>query len=126
MASLVPYINFAGKSRQAAQFYERIFNGETSIQEYEGKVVQFEFKPGGIHLMGSDHESANIKISGSKGYGLVLNCDTEEQLDSYYAALVEGGIEIFAPTDSGWGAIIAHCMDQFGVSWMLNYDKIVN
>jgi uncharacterized glyoxalase superfamily protein PhnB len=36
---------------------------------------------------------------------------------------VDGGKEVFAPTDSGWGAIIAHCTDQFGVTWMMNYDK---
>jgi PhnB protein len=57
------------------------------------------------------------------GYSLVLNCDSEEQLRDFYARLVDGGKEVFAPADSGWGAIIAHCTDQFGVTWLMNYDK---
>jgi PhnB protein len=57
------------------------------------------------------------------GSSLVLNCDSEEQLRDFYAKLVDGGREVFAPTDSGWGAIIAHCTDQFGVTWLMNYDK---
>ena len=52
----------------------------------------------------------------SKAIRLVLNCDSEEQLRDFYAKLVDGGKEVFAPTDSGWGAIIAHCTDQFGVT----------
>jgi PhnB protein len=53
---------------------------------------------------------------------MVLNCDDEEQLRDFYAKLVDGGNAVFAPTDSGWGAIVAHCVDRFGVTWMLNYD----
>ena len=69
--------------------------------------------------MGSDLGSDQ---SGQQS-SLVLNCDTEEQLGTFYARLVDDGTEVFAPNDSGWRAIVAHCIDRFGVTWMLNYDQ---
>jgi PhnB protein len=77
-----------------------------------------DFQSGDIHFMGSDLQDGQPGRESS----VVLNCDTEEQLRNFYALLVDGGNEVFAPTDSGWGAIVAHCTDQFGVTWMLNFD----
>jgi PhnB protein len=118
VANVVPYLNFVNKSGEAVDFYKSVFGGDAEVQFDSGRVVHVDFQSGQIHFMGSD--------LGSDGSGqessLVLNCDSEEQLRDFYAKLVDGGIEVFAPTDSGWGAIVAHCTDQFGVTWMLNYD----
>lgn len=103
------------KSREAVAFYKLIFGWDAKIQSEGERIVQLEFQAGSIHFMGSDTEGNQAS--------LVLNCDSEEQLRNFYAMLVEGGIEMYAPTDSGWDAIIAHCIDPFGVTWMLNYDK---
>ena len=115
MANIIPYINFVDKSREAVKLYKAIFGGDAEVQLDGERVIQLEFQAGDIHFMGSDLEGNQAS--------LVLNCDSEEQLRDFYAKLVDGGKEVFAPTDSGWGAIIAHCTDQFGVTWMLNYDK---
>jgi len=114
MANIVPYINFVDKSQEAVTFYKSVFGGDAEVQEDGGRVVQLEFQAGDIHFMGSDTEGEQAS--------LVLNCDSEEQLRDFYAKLVAGGKEVFAPQDSGWGAMVAHCSDQFGVIWMLNYD----
>ncbi len=84
--------------------------------QLDGKrVIQLEFHAGDIHFMGSDGEGDQAS--------LVLNCDNEDQLREFYKKLVKDGKEVFGPVDSGWGAIVAHCIDQFGITWMLNYDK---
>lgn len=123
MANVIPYINFGGKSQSAVTFYKSVFGGDAEIQLEGERVIQLDFQAGNIHFMGSDLQSDQAGIGRSNGYALVLNCDNEEQLQDFYAKLVGNGKAVFAPTDSGWGAIIAHCTDQFGVSWMLNYDK---
>jgi PhnB protein len=119
MPNLVPYINFVDKSQEAVEFYKAVFGGEAEVQLEGERVVHLEFQAGDIHFMGSD-------LQGDQGrgnsYGLVLNCD-EDQLRNFYAKLVEGGVAVFEPVDGGWGAIVAHCTDQFGITWMLNYDK---
>lgn len=115
MANIIPYINFRNKSQEAVAFYKTIFGGDADMQSDGGHVVQLEFQSGDIHFMGSDTEGSQPS--------LVLNCDNEKQLRDFYNKLVEGGESVFAPTDSGWGAIVAHCKDKFGITWMLNYDK---
>lgn len=123
MANIVPYINFGDKSQAAVTFYKGVFGGDAEVQSEGERVIQLEFKAGDIHFMGSDLQSDQAGLERGNGFSLVLNCDSEEQLRDFYAKLMNGGTEVFTPIDSGWGAIIAHCTDQFGVSWMLNYDK---
>jgi PhnB protein len=123
MANLVPYINFVDKSQEAVKFYKDVFGGDAEVQSEGKRVMHFDFQAGDIHIMGSDHQSDQAGTKLSEGCNLVLNCDSEKQLGDFYTKLVKDGKKVFAPTDSGWGAIIAHCVDQFGVTWMLNYDK---
>jgi PhnB protein len=119
----VPYINFVGKSREAVTFYKAVFGGDAEVQVDGTRVVHLDFRAGEIHFMGADLPGDPPGVGSASGYTLVLNCDGEEQLRDFYANLVDGGKEVFAPVDGGWGAIVAHCTDQFGVNWMLNYDK---
>jgi PhnB protein len=123
MANILPYINFGDKSQEAVKFYQGIFGGGAEVQLEGTRVIHLDFQAGDIHFMGSDLQSDQAGLERSNDYSLVLNCDSEEQLRDFYAKLVDGGREVFAPTDSGWGALIAHCTDRFGVTWMLNYDK---
>ncbi len=123
MANIVPYIYFAQNSAEAITFYKRVFGGDAEVQFEGERVIHLDFQAGGIHFMGSDLQSDQAGLERGNGYSLVLNCDSEEQLRDFYARLVDGGQEVFAPVDSGWGAIIAHCTDQFGITWLMNYDK---
>src|SRR6266705_1192962 len=123
MANILPYINFGEKSQEAITFYKSVFGGDAEVQLEGERVIHLEFQAGDIHFMGSGLQSDQAGLEGGNGCSLVLNCDSEEQLRDFYAKLVDGGREVFAPTDSGWGAIIAHGTDQFGVTWLLNYDK---
>ena len=123
MANILPYINFGEKSQEAIKFYKGVFGGDAEVQLEGERVIHLEFQAGDIRFMGGDLQSDQAGLERGNGYGLVLNCDSEEQLRDFYARLVDGGKEVFAPTDSGWGAIIAHCTDQFGITWLMNYDK---
>jgi PhnB protein len=123
MANIVPYINFARNGQEAITFYKDVFGGDAEVQLEGERVIHLDFQAGGIHFMGSDLQGDQTELEQRSDYNLVLNCDSEEQLRDFYTKLVSGGKEVFAPTDSGWGAIIAHCTDQFGVTWLMNYDK---
>lgn len=123
MTNVVPYINFAKSAREAITLYKNVFGGAAEVQLEGERVLHLDFQAGGIHFMGSDLQSDQAGLEHANGSSLVLNCDSEEQLRDFYAKLVDGGKEVFAPTDSGWGAIIAHCIDLFGVTWLMNYDK---
>src|ERR1051326_113223 len=102
MANLVPYINFANNGLEVIKFYKGVFGGDAEVQLEGERVIHLDFQAGGIHFMGSDHQGDQTGLEPSNGYSLVLNCDSEEQLRDFYAKLVDGGKEVFAPTDSGW------------------------
>jgi PhnB protein len=123
MANSIPYIYFANNGQEAITFYKDVFGGDAEVQFEGERVLHLDFQADGIHFMGSDLQSDQAGVERGNGYSLVLNCDSEEQLREFYARLVDGGKEVFASTDSGWGAIIAHCTDQFGITWLMNYDK---
>ena len=122
MATVVPYINFEGASRAAVAFYEDVFGATAEVQEYEGRVAHFDFAAGDLHFMGGDHGPDERGVGRARESALAVQCDSEGQLRDLFESLVEGGEEVFSPSDSGWGSTIAHCLDRFGVSWMLNYD----
>lgn len=126
MANIVPYINFVDKSQEALKFYKHMFGGDADVQSEGKRVIHFDFQAGDIHFMGSDHQGDQAGLGRTSGCSLVLNCDSEKQLRDFYAKLVDGGKEVFTPQDSGFGSIVAHCTDQFGVTWLLNYDKPQN
>ena len=122
MANIIPYINFGNKSHEATAFYTSVFGGNAKVQHEGDRIIHLDFQAGDIHFMGSDLQGDQTELVRGNEYSLVLNCDTEAQLREFYVKLVSGGQEVFGPTGSGWGAIVAHCIDQFGVVWMLNYD----
>ena len=100
-----------------------MFGGDAEVQFEGERVTHLDFQAGGLHFLGSDLPSDQAGLERGNGSSLVLNCDSEDQLRDCYAKLVDAGREVFAPADSGWGAIIAHCTDQFDVTWLMNYDK---
>jgi PhnB protein len=122
MARLIPYINLVDRSADAVEFYTSVFGGGGDVQRNGERVVHFDFRSGHIHFTGSDLGSDQPGQTSS----VVLDCDNEDQLRTLYTKLVDGGTEVFAPTDSGWGSIVAHCVDQFAVTWMLNFDEVQN
>lgn len=136
MAQIVPYINFADQGKEAVEFYKNVFGGDAEMQlvkdspnaadmpaEWGERIFHLAFTAGDIHFYGSDIMSDQAgKVVGNV-YSLALNCDSEEQLRGYFAKLSDGGEVRWEPRDSEWGALFAQCVDKFGITWMLNYDK---
>jgi PhnB protein len=134
MAKLVPYINFADQGREAIEFYKSIFGGEAEMQlvkdsptapqvpkEWAERIYHLFYKAGDIEFMGSDIISDQAgKVVGNV-FSLVLNCDSEEQLNEYFAKLSDGGKVVWPAGKSEWGDIFGQVVDKFGIQWMLNY-----
>ncbi len=136
MAQVIPYINFADRGREAIEFYKSVFGGEAEIRlikdsgaaaempaEWAERIMHLDFRAGDIRLMGSDIVSDQAgKVPGNQ-MSIAIMCDSEEQLREYYAKLVDGGKEMWPPTNSEWGSVFGQCSDRFDVQWMLEYAK---
>ncbi len=137
MATVLPYINFADKGREAIEFYKAIFGGDAEVQlvkdspmadkmpaEWGERIMHLDFKgDNNIHFLGSDVISDQPGLERGNGYQITIECDSTEQLHGFYDKLVVGGTESFPPVDSEWNSVFAQLTDKFGVQWMLDFQK---
>ncbi|MDB5210239.1 MAG: hypothetical protein JWQ30_1066 [Sediminibacterium sp.] len=134
MITINPYINFKGCCREAMVFYKECIGGNLLFQPVGGSPMESQCPPemkdqilhsslqnGELVIMGSDMSYPGF-LQGNN-ISLSLNCGSEEEVNTLFAKLSEGGIVIHALADSFWGARFGVLEDKFGIKWMLNYEK---
>ncbi|MFC8038266.1 VOC family protein [Paenarthrobacter sp. NPDC057355] len=100
---------FDGQAAEAAQFYTSIFDNSSigpGVPGPDGSVLTVEFEIEGRQFMGLNggpHFTFNEAVS------LVVNCESQEEVDRYWEALLVGGEE----SQCGW------LKDKFGLSWQI-------
>ncbi len=101
---IYPCLWFNGQAKAAAEFYCSIFKNSKILQDTP-MVVMFEVN--GRKFMGLN---AGPEFAFNEAVSFVVNCDTQEEIDSYWQQLTaNGGKE----GRCGW------LKDQFGVSWQI-------
>lgn len=122
MQKIVPTLMFTGtqngKAGLAADFYIALFpdsalrgvlryTGEEG--EVKGNILHGEFLIHGYLLMMMD-SSIDHQFGFNEGVSLVVECDNQEEIDTYWEVLTSNGGE---ENRCGW------LKDQFGVSWQI-------
>ena len=114
MTEITPFLWFNDGAGDALDFYSKVF--ERSEVVNVSKVDAPEM-PGGGFIMGT-LQIENLKIMVFNGgpaftfnesISLFVSCDSQEEVDRYWSALLEGG----EPGQCGW------LKDRFGVSWQI-------
>ncbi|MGH8867641.1 MAG: VOC family protein [Actinomycetes bacterium] len=131
MASrLNPYISFGGNARDAMEFYKRVFGGTLSMNtfgEYSDpnapdpdKIMHSQLETdAGFTLMGADTPPGMEHKPGNT-MSVSLSGDNGDELRGYWKPLSEGGTVMIPLEKQMWGDEFGMCMDQFGVTWMVN------
>jgi len=127
------YVNFAGKCREAFQFYEKHLGGRIGMMMTHGQAPdQSKIKPeqrdavlhariliGETELMGADIPTAQPMRSAY----LSLGTDSDAEAERVFSALSEGG-EVFAPIQETFFATrFAQLRDRFGINWMIIHER---
>lgn len=106
-----------GRAEEAVNFYTSVFDNSeiTGILKYEkgdndteGNVKHAQFRLGGQVFMAMD-SSLLHKFTFNEAVSLVVECDTQKEIDYFWNKLTEGGEE----SQCGW------LKDRFGVSWQI-------
>lgn len=105
-----------GRGEEAIQFYTSVFpNSSTDIllhygaeDENAGKVMFSEFRINDYSIIIMDGPGEH-GYTFNEGVSLVVECETQEEIDQYWSKLSEGGREDMC----GW------LKDKFGVSWQV-------
>ena len=118
---IVPLLLFSskhfGNAESALNFYTSLFNQSKIVgiarygddtPEYKGKVLHSSFRMTGREFMAMDGPGDH-KFEFNEAVSLVVECDTQEEIDFFWEAFTKEGEESMC----GW------CKDRFGVSWQI-------
>lgn len=140
MTKFNPYLNFAGNTEQAFNFYKSVFGGEfASVVRFkdmpmEGVSIPKEAANKIMHiglpigkdqmLMGTDAlESLGHKLVQGNNVHISVHPDSKAEADRLFTALSEGGKVQMPMADQPWGDYYGNFQDKFGVHRMINYHE---
>jgi PhnB protein len=138
MSSMNPYLNFAGNTEEAFNFYKSVFGGEFAmLQRYsdtpdcdklptglKDKIMHVSLPIGNNILMASDAcKEMGFTVTPGNNFYVCMNPDSKEEADKWFNGLAEGGKINMPIQDMFWGAYWGDLTDKFGVQWMINYQK---
>ena len=116
MQKITPFLWFDNQAEEAVNFYTSVFKNSKmgNIARYgdagpgpKGSVMTASFQLEGqefIALNGGPHFKFTEAVS------FVVNCETQEEIDSYWNKLTSGGGQ---ESQCGW------LKDKFGLSWQI-------
>ncbi len=131
------YLNFAGNTEEAFNFYKSVFGGEfTLVQKYKDtpqvsnisesdaeKLMHISLPIGDSTLMGTDAlESMGQKVTAGNNFSISITPTSKEEADVVFNRLSEGGTITMPIADAFWGAYFGMTTDKFGIQWMINLD----
>lgn len=139
MATINPYLNFAGNTEEAFNFYKSVFGGEfTSLHRFkdtphaeqmpaaeQNKIMHISLPIGtNIILMATDSlESMGQTLRPGDNVSLAITPDSREDADRLFKALSAGGEVTMPMEDMFWGDYFGAFIDKFGIPWMVNFSN---
>ncbi len=138
MKSINPYLNFAGNTEEAFNFYKKVFGGE-----FPGGIYRFKDTPEAEKLNDTDKEkvmhvalpmgtsnmimatdaleSMGQKLTNGNNFYISIDAENKEEADKLFKGLSDGAKIEMEMQDAFWGAYFGMLTDKFGVQWMINY-----
>jgi PhnB protein len=134
MASrLNPYISFGGNARQAMEFYEQVFGGSLALHTFSefgapdapgaDQIMHGMLETDrGFTLMGADTPPGMEHRPGNN-ISISLSGDDDAELRGYWSSLSAGGTVVMPLEKQMWGDEFGMCVDQFGITWLVNISQ---
>jgi predicted 3-demethylubiquinone-9 3-methyltransferase (glyoxalase superfamily) len=125
---ITPQLMFEGRAGEAMDFYRSLFGGSAIKQvEYYGegeRGVKGTVKRAIFTLCGQDLACIDSPVTHAFSFtpsiSLFVDCESEDELETLYRRLSEGGAVLMPPNNYGFSARFGWVSDRFGVSWQLN------
>lgn len=138
MATFHPYLNFAGNTEEAFNFYKSVFGGEfITLMRFkdipggelppgtEDKIMHISLAiGGGTVLMATDaiESMGQHLIPGNNSY-IYIKAETKDEATSLYGLLSSGGKIEMELQDQFWGDYYGAFADKFGTNWMISFEN---
>jgi PhnB protein len=133
MKEMITYLTFDGNTRQAMEFYKKCLGGELYVmpfsegppdmpKEAKDRIMHAKLTNGTNVLMASDTMPGHPYQQGNN-FSICVNPESKQEAEKLFAALSEKGKVTMPLQDTFWGAHFGMLTDQFGVSWMFNFEN---
>ena len=131
--TIIPYINFQGRAREAMEFYHKALGGKLTFLTFNPDGPPKEAGPGdsimhsmleadGATLYGTDG-MADYPPTAGDNMAVALSGSDSEKLTSAFNALADGGTIKGPLKEESWGATFGWLQDKYGINWMVNITK---
>ncbi|MNL35182.1 hypothetical protein D3C87_1571960 [compost metagenome] len=137
MITINPYLNFAGTSEAAFNFYKEVFGGEITMimrfrdmpddktpENEKDKICHISLQlPNGTLIMATDVlESLGQKLITGNNFYLSINAENRAEADRLFTKLSENGKVEMPMADMFWGDYFGITADKFGTQWMISFN----
>ena len=119
MQKITTFLWFDTQAEEAANFYVSVFKNSKieSVSRYPAEAEEASGKKAGavmtvkFLLDGQEFTALNggPEFKFNEAISLVVNCETQEEIDEYWEKLTEGGTEV----QCGW------LKDKYGLAWQI-------
>ena len=130
-----PYLSFGGNCAEAFKFYEERLGGKILMSMKFGdspmandgppgwgdKIIHIRLELDGNIIMGSD--SPPDYFQGNHGFALSVGVHSVEEAEKVFGTLSENGKVTMDLQETFWAKRFGMVTDQFGIHWMVNYEK---
>ena len=126
MPTIKTFLTFNNQAEEAARFYTSVFPNSkiTRTTHYPDLGPQSPFKAGSVMtveftLDGREFVALNAgpQFTFTQGISIAVICDTQQQVDDYWARFLAAG---GTPVACGW------ITDHFGVSWQIDPKVLID
>ena len=136
MALLSPHLAFPGNCREALSFYQSCLGGELMLMrvgdsamaehmpaEAQDQIMHGTLTAGSLVLMACDALDTRRPFAPGNNIAMCLDCSSDEEINTLFARLGEGGTIIDPLADMFWGGKFGTLTDRFGTEWLFNFQK---
>ena len=134
MTQILPYLNFNGSCNEAMHFYQQVLGGELRLQKVgespmavqlpsnaDAHILYSTLRNDSLMLIASD--IMNTKHVAGNAIVLCLNCSNEGEMFEIFPKLAAGGTVHLPVHQTFQGNCYGELTDQFGIKWILNYQR---
>ena len=125
------YLIFDGNCKEVMEFYAKCLgaNLETvpfsqapgTPKEAADRTIHAKLSKGDAVLMASDN-MPGMKVVLGDNVQINIQCESNDEIERFFAGLSEGGKVKLPLQDMFWGAKFGMLTDKYGIHWMFNYE----
>ena len=136
MQKITPFLWFDNQAEDVASFYTTIFDNSKilNVSRYNEESAKVSGQKSGSAMTVSFQLEGQTFTALNGGPQFMLNqsisffvyCESDSKIENVFKKLSENGKVIFPLDKYDWSPRYAWVIDQFGLSWQLDVDKINN